>query len=173
MTGKKKESERGGETQSTYLSIQRHSEPLEANLSFCFLFFFISWMSCHCSLGAILVGNPLLGRFTTVPNFVHLWQWFARIPKLWKWLCNLFQTDRQTSVTLFLICSWFVVVVEVVLWLEGFILRSCSCFHFVQQVLFKGFLESTKREVIVLGCGQQRCHGYTLRKQFKLLATWF
>ncbi len=32
-----------------------------------------SWMSHHCALGVILVGRPLLGRFTTVPSFLHLW----------------------------------------------------------------------------------------------------
>ncbi len=32
-----------------------------------------SWMSRHCALGVILVGRPLLGRFTTVPRFLHLW----------------------------------------------------------------------------------------------------
>ncbi len=32
-----------------------------------------SWMSRHCALGVILVGQPLLGRFTTLPSFLHLW----------------------------------------------------------------------------------------------------
>ncbi len=32
-----------------------------------------SWMSCHCALGVILVGWPLLGSFTAVPGFLHLW----------------------------------------------------------------------------------------------------
>ncbi len=31
--------------------------------------FMTSWMSCHCALGVILVGRPLLGRFTTAPIF--------------------------------------------------------------------------------------------------------
>ncbi len=35
--------------------------------------FMTSWMSCHCALGVILVGQPLLGRLTTVPSFLHLW----------------------------------------------------------------------------------------------------
>ncbi len=35
--------------------------------------FMTSWMSRHCALGVILVGQPLLGRFTTVPSFLHLW----------------------------------------------------------------------------------------------------
>ncbi len=35
--------------------------------------FMTSWMSRHCALGLILVGRPLLGRFTTVPSFLHLW----------------------------------------------------------------------------------------------------
>ncbi len=30
-------------------------------------------MSRHCALGVILVGQPLLGRFTTVTSFLHLW----------------------------------------------------------------------------------------------------
>ncbi len=32
-----------------------------------------SWMSRHCTLGVILVGQPLLGRFTPVTSFLHLW----------------------------------------------------------------------------------------------------
>ncbi len=35
--------------------------------------FMSSWMSCHCALGVIMVGWPLLGRFTTVTSFLHLW----------------------------------------------------------------------------------------------------
>ncbi len=35
--------------------------------------FMISWMSCRCTLGVILVGQPLLGRYTTVTSFLHLW----------------------------------------------------------------------------------------------------
>ncbi len=35
--------------------------------------FMTSGMSHHCALGVILVGQPLLGRFTTGPNFLHLW----------------------------------------------------------------------------------------------------
>ncbi len=35
--------------------------------------FMTSWMSRRCALGVILVGRPLLGRFTTVPSFLHLW----------------------------------------------------------------------------------------------------
>ncbi len=35
--------------------------------------FMTSWMSRQCVLGVILVGQPLLGRFTTVPSFLHLW----------------------------------------------------------------------------------------------------
>ncbi len=35
--------------------------------------FMTSWMSRHCALGVIFVGRPLLGRFTTVPSFLHLW----------------------------------------------------------------------------------------------------
>ena len=35
--------------------------------------FVTSWMSRCCSLGVILVGRPVLGRFTTVPSFLHLW----------------------------------------------------------------------------------------------------
>ncbi len=34
--------------------------------------FMTSWMSRRCALGVILVGRPLLGRFTTVPSFLHL-----------------------------------------------------------------------------------------------------
>ncbi len=35
--------------------------------------FMTSWISRCCSLGVILVGRPLLRRFTTVPSFLHLW----------------------------------------------------------------------------------------------------
>ncbi len=35
--------------------------------------FMTSWMSHHCTLGIILVGRPLLGRFITVPSLLHLW----------------------------------------------------------------------------------------------------
>ncbi len=35
--------------------------------------FVTSWMSRRCALGVILIGRPLLGRFTTVPCFRHLW----------------------------------------------------------------------------------------------------
>ncbi len=35
--------------------------------------FMTSWMSCHCALGVILAGRPLLGRFTTAPSFLYLW----------------------------------------------------------------------------------------------------
>ncbi len=36
-------------------------------------YFMTSWMSCRCALGVILVGRSLLGRFTTVTSFLHLW----------------------------------------------------------------------------------------------------
>ncbi len=36
--------------------------------------FVTSWMSRRCTLGVILVGRPILGRFTTVPCFCHLWK---------------------------------------------------------------------------------------------------
>ncbi len=39
----------------------------------CSGFFMTSLMSRHCALGVILVGRPLLGRFTTFPSFLHLW----------------------------------------------------------------------------------------------------
>ncbi len=35
--------------------------------------FMTSWTSRHCALGEILVGRPLLGRFTTLTSFLHLW----------------------------------------------------------------------------------------------------
>lgn len=35
-----------------------------------FCSFVTSWVSCHCSLGVILVDRPLVGRFTTVPYFI-------------------------------------------------------------------------------------------------------
>jgi len=36
-------------------------------------YFMTSWMNRQCALGVIFVGRPLLGRFTTVPRFLHLW----------------------------------------------------------------------------------------------------
>ena len=35
--------------------------------------FVTSWMSRCCAFGVILVGQPLLRRFSTVPCFCHLW----------------------------------------------------------------------------------------------------
>jgi len=35
--------------------------------------FVTSWMSRRCALGVILVSRPLLGRFSTVSCFCHLW----------------------------------------------------------------------------------------------------
>ncbi len=35
--------------------------------------FMTSWMSRRCAFGVILVGRSLLGRFTTVTSFLHLW----------------------------------------------------------------------------------------------------
>ncbi len=35
--------------------------------------FMTSWMSRRCALGVILLGRPLLGRFTAIPSFLHLW----------------------------------------------------------------------------------------------------
>ncbi len=56
-----------------------------------------SWMSRHCALGVILVGQPLMGRFTTVPSFLHLWIMALTVvrwsPKALEWLYNPFQTD--------------------------------------------------------------------------------
>ncbi len=51
------------------------------------------------ALGVILVGRPLLGRFTTVPCFCHLWIMALTVvrwsPKALEMLYNLFQTDRS------------------------------------------------------------------------------
>lgn len=54
---------------------------------FCVCFFVVlssfvtSWMSCTYALGVNLVGRHLLGRFTIVPGFLHLWiiliLWFS------------------------------------------------------------------------------------------------
>ncbi len=67
-----------------------------------------SWISRCCTVEIILVGRPLLGRFTTVPSFLHLCIMARTVvhwsPKPQKWLYNPFQID--TSTTLFLICSW-------------------------------------------------------------------
>ncbi len=61
--------------------------------------FVTSWMSRRCALGVILVGRPLLGRFTTVPCFLHLWIMALTVvrwsPKALEWLYNLSQTDRS------------------------------------------------------------------------------
>ncbi len=34
---------------------------------------FMTSLSHHCVFGVILVGRSLLGRFTTVTGFLHLW----------------------------------------------------------------------------------------------------
>ncbi len=60
--------------------------------------FVTSWMSRRCALGVILVGRPLLGRFTTVPCF-HLWIMALTVvcwsPKALEMAYNIFQTDRS------------------------------------------------------------------------------
>ncbi len=55
-------------------SIDRIIHVREACCSFyVFLESFVtSWMSHCCVLGGILEGWPLLGRFITVPSFIHL-----------------------------------------------------------------------------------------------------
>ncbi len=57
-----------------------------------------SWMCRHCALGVILVGRPLLGRFTTVPSFSPFVdngsdRGSLESQSLRKWLYNPFQTD--------------------------------------------------------------------------------
>ncbi len=57
-------------------------------------------MSRRCALGEILVGRPLLGRFTTVPCFRHLWIMALTVvrwsPQSFRnGFITLFQTDRS------------------------------------------------------------------------------
>ncbi len=56
-------------------------------------------MSRRCALGVILVDRSLLGRFTTVPCFHHMWIMALTVvrwsPKALEWLYSLFQTDRS------------------------------------------------------------------------------
>ncbi len=106
--------------------------------------FMISWMSCHCALGVILVGRPLLGRFTTVPSFLHLWIMALTVvhwsPKALEMALLPFP-DWYMSTILFLICSWISLD-------RGMMCCSLSMLHFVRQVLFKWFLDSTGLAVI-------------------------
>ncbi len=56
-----------------------------------------SWMSHHCALGVILVDQPHLGRFTTVPSFLPLWIMALTVVrwslKAFEMVYNPFQTD--------------------------------------------------------------------------------
>lgn len=38
-----------------------------------FLGSFVTWMNHWCTFGVILIAWALLGRFTSVPSFLHLW----------------------------------------------------------------------------------------------------
>ena len=56
----------------SFISLNHSSEACSAldDVQASFLY---SCMSCRCTLGVILVGWPLLGMFTTLPCFLHLW----------------------------------------------------------------------------------------------------
>ncbi len=100
-------------------------------------------------LGVILVGRPLLGRFTTAPSFLHLWIMALSVvrwsPKALE-MALLPLLDWYMSTILFLICSWISLD-------RSMLCCSLSMLHFVRQVLFKWFLDSTGLAVIRLGCG--------------------
>ena len=68
--------------------------------------FVTCWMSRRYALGVILVGQPVLGRFTTVLCSRHFrimlvvrWSPKALEMAFLKWLYNLFQTDRSQSLS--------------------------------------------------------------------------
>ncbi len=108
--------------------------------------FMTSWMSCRCALGVILVGWPLLGRFTTVPSFLHLWIMALTVVR-WspKAFINGFITLSRLIHVNYFISHLFLNF--------GMICCSLSMLHFVRQVLFKWFLDSTGLAVIRPGCG--------------------
>lgn len=89
---------------------------------------------------------PLLGRFTTVPDFLHLRimalavvHW---VPKPWKCHSNPFQTNR---------CQWSVYR----LFFDVLFFETFCWLHFVSQVLFKWFLDPTDLAVSRHGCGKR------------------
>ncbi len=98
----------------------------------CCLGSFDLWMSRCCALGVILVGWPLLGRFTTVPSVLHLW---IRALTVVRWSPNALEMvypfpDWYMSTILFLICSWISLD-------RGMMCCSLSMLYFVRQLLFK------------------------------------
>ncbi len=105
--------------------------------------FVTSWMSRRCALGVILVGRPLLGRFTTVPCFRHLWIMALTVVR-WspKGLGNGFITfSRLIDLNYFLShCSWISLDLNMMCSFWG----SFGLLHFVRQVLFKWFLDSNR-----------------------------
>ncbi len=109
--------------------------------------FMTSWMSRRFALGVFLVGQPLLGRFTTVPNILHLWIMALTVvrcsPKALEMALTLY---RYMSTIMFLICSWISLD-------RGMMCCSLRMLHFFRQVLFKWFLDSTGLAVIRPGFG--------------------
>ncbi len=70
--------------------------------------FMTSWMSHHCALGVILVGQPTkLGRFTTIPSCLYLWIMALTMvrwsPKSLEMALEPFP-DWYISISLLLIC---------------------------------------------------------------------
>ncbi len=108
-----------------------------------------SWISHCCTLGVIFVGQPLPGRFTTVPSLIHLWIMALTVirwsPKALDMALEPFP-DWHMSTILFLICSWISLVCCIMC-------CSSSMLHFVRQILFKWFLDSTGLAVIRAACG--------------------
>ncbi len=67
--------------------------------------FMTSWMSRHCALGVILVGRLLMGRFTTFPNFLHLWIMALTVVR-WSPRNGVITLSRLIHVTI-LVCRLF------------------------------------------------------------------
>ncbi len=112
--------------------------------------FMTSWMSCHCALGVILVGQPL------TPGKVHHCSTFSPFVDNGSDHGSLeSQSLRNSFITLSRLINVNYFVAHRFLnffrsWHDVLLFKHA---HFVRQVLFKWFLDSTDLEVIRPGYG--------------------
>ncbi len=112
--------------------------------------FMTSWMSCHCALGVILVGQPL------TPGKVHHCFTFSPFVDNGSDHGSLeSQSLRNSFITLSRLINVNYFVAHRFLnffrsWHDVLLFKHA---HFVRQVLFKWFLDSTDLEVIRPGYG--------------------